>query len=71
MSLSQGELDARAATDIAVQFIRQYRLTALPKGATKANGKWTVKVDVGVLDTRIATVEVDAKTKQILEYNIP
>jgi hypothetical protein len=71
LSHSQGELDARTATDVAVRFIKQYRLAALPKGATKANGKWVVKVDVGVLDTRIATVEIDAKTSQILEYNIP
>ena len=71
MSTAQRELDARAATDIAVQFIRQHKMYAQPKSANKVAGKWIIKVDVGALSVRVATIEIDAKTKEILTYDIP
>ena len=71
MTTAQRELDARGATDIAVQFIRQHKMYAQPKSANKVAGKWIVKVDVGALSVRLATVEIDARTREILNYDIP
>ena len=66
-----GVKDAADATQIAIQFLMKYSLYNKPKGATLANGKWTVKVDVGLTIVRLATVEIDATNREILSYNIP
>jgi len=62
---------APQATDIAVSFVSKHRFFARPLSAIRENGHWLVKIDVGPLAKEIASVKIDAKTGEILEYDIP
>jgi len=62
---------APQATTIAVSFIKKYRFTARPLKAVRENDAWSVEIDVGPLKPIIAKVKLDAKSGEILEYNIP
>ena len=62
---------APQATEIAVSFVTKHRFFARPLSAVQENGNWVVKIDVGPLAREIASVKIDAKTGEILEYDIP
>lgn len=62
---------ADKAMEIAHSFIKKYSPVALPLKAAKKNDVWLVDIDVGALAVKIAKVKVDAKTGDILSYNIP
>jgi hypothetical protein len=62
---------AEKAMDIAHSFIKKYSPVALPLKADKQGTIWLVDVDVGALATKIAKVKVDAKTGDVLSYDIP
>jgi len=62
---------ADKAMEIAHAFIKKYVPVALPMKAGRENDVWLVDVDVGALTVKIARVKVDAKTGDILGYEIP
>jgi uncharacterized membrane protein YkoI len=62
---------AEEATEIARSFIKKYRIIALPVKAVREDDVWNVEIDVGPLAVRIAKVKVDAKTGNIMSYEIP
>ncbi len=62
---------APKATAIAESFIKKYRFFARPLKAIREGDIWLVEIDVGPLTPIIAKVKVDAKSGEILEYNIP
>ena len=62
---------APQATEIAIAFVGKHRFFARPLSAIRENGNWVVKIDVGPLAKEIASVKIDAKTGEILEYEIP
>jgi len=62
---------APQATEIAMSFVSEHRFFARPLSAARENGHWIVKIDVGPLAREIASVKIDAKTGEILEYDIP
>ena len=63
--------NAEEATEIASSFIKKYRLIALPIKAVKEGEVWNVEIDVGPLAVKLAKVRVDAKTGNIISYEIP
>ena len=65
--------DASHATEIAVSFLKKHYPFRLlyPKRATLEGDIWIVEVDIGLLAIRIAKVMVDAKTSEIVEYDVP
>lgn len=62
---------ATEAMDIAHTFIKKYSPVALPLKAIREGNVWLVDIDVGALAVKIAKVKVDAKTGDILSYEIP
>jgi len=62
---------ADKAMEIAHSFIKKYSAVALPMKAVKEGDVWLVDVDVGALAVKVAKVRVDAKTGDILSYEIP
>lgn len=62
---------ADKAMDIAHSFIKKYSPVALPLKAVKEGDVWLVDIDVGPLAVKIAKVKVDARTGDILSYEIP
>ncbi len=62
---------ADKAMDIAHSFIKKYSPVALPLKAVKEGDVWQVDIDVGALAVKIAKVKVDARTGDILSYDIP
>ena len=62
---------APQATEIAMSFVEKHRFFARPLSAVRENGNWVVKLDVGPLGREISSVKIDAKTGEILEYDIP
>ncbi|GEM_PF-1146641 len=62
---------ADKAMDIAHSFIKKYSPIALPLKAVKEDDIWLVDIDVGALTVKIAKVKVDARTGDILSYEIP
>lgn len=62
---------AEEAMDIAHTFIKKYSTVALPMKAVKEKDVWYVDVDVGALATKIAKIRIDARTGDILDYEIP
>lgn len=67
-----GEVKSAAeATKIARSYVGKYRFFARPIKAVRENDTWFVDLDVGALDTEIAKVKIDAKSGEILEYDIP
>ncbi len=62
---------ADKAMDIAHSFIKKYSPVALPLKAVKEGDVWSVDIDVGALAVKVAKVKVDARTGDILSYEIP
>lgn len=62
---------ADKAMEIAHSFIKKYSPVALPLKAVKEEDVWLVDIDVGALAVKIAKVKVDARTGDILSYEIP
>jgi len=62
---------ADKAMEIAHSFIKKYSPVALPLKAVKEDDVWTVDIDVGALAVKVAKVKVDARTGDILSYDIP
>jgi uncharacterized membrane protein YkoI len=62
---------AREATEIARSFIQKYRFIARPLKAVREDDTWLVEIDVGPWSVKVAKVKLDAKSGDILEYNIP
>jgi len=62
---------ADKAMEIAHSFIKKYVPVALPLKAVKEGNVWLVDIDVGALAVKVAKVKVDARTGDILSYDIP
>ena len=62
---------ADKAMEIAHSFIKKYSPVALPLKSVKEGDVWLVDIDVGALAVKIAKVKVDARTGDILSYEIP
>ena len=62
---------ADKAMEIAHSFIKKYSPVALPLKAVKEGDVWLVDIDVGALAVKVAKVKVDARTGDILSYEIP
>jgi uncharacterized membrane protein YkoI len=62
---------ATEAMDIAHSFIKKYVPVALPIRTVREDDVWLVDIDVGALAVKIAKVKVDARTGDILSYEIP
>jgi len=62
---------ADKAMEIAHSFIKKYSPVALPLKAQRQDDVWLVDIDVGPLAVKIAKIKVDAKTGDILSYDIP
>jgi hypothetical protein len=62
---------AKAATEIALAYLKRYYTFSKPKRAVKEGVVWSVEVDVGVWATKIAKVKIHAATGDILEYTVP
>lgn len=63
--------NAQQATEIAMEFLRKYHTYSSPKRAVKQDSAWLVQADVGLFETRIAKILIDARTGEILDYVIP
>lgn len=62
---------ADKAMEIAHSFIKKYSPVALPLKAERQDDIWLVDIDVGALAVKVAKVKVDARTGDILNYEIP
>lgn len=62
---------ADKAMEIAHSFIKKYVPVALPLKAVRQDDVWLVDIDVGALAVKVAKVKVDARTGDILSYEIP
>ena len=62
---------ADKAMEIAHSFIKKYSPVALPLKAVREDDVWLVDIDVGALAVKVAKVKVDARTGDILSYEIP
>ena len=62
---------ADKAMEIAHSFIKKYVPVALPLKAVRTDDVWLVDIDVGALAVKVAKVKVDARTGDILSYDIP
>lgn len=62
---------ADKAMEIAHSFIKKYSPVALPLKAMREDDTWLVDIDVGALAVKVAKVKVDARTGDILSYEIP
>jgi hypothetical protein len=62
---------AEKAMEIAHAFIKKYVPVALPLKAVKEKDVWLVDIDVGALSVKVAKVKVDARTGDVLSYDIP
>jgi len=62
---------ATEATRIATSFLKQYYSFLRPISAKKDNDHWIVQVDVGIVVSQIADVEIDASTADITGYSFP
>lgn len=62
---------ADKAMEIAHTFIKKYSPVALPLKAVREDDVWLVDIDVGALAVKVAKVKVDARTGDILSYEIP
>jgi hypothetical protein len=64
-------ITAEQATEIALKFIKKHRNYARLLNATKESNVWHVKFDVGITIDKIALVNVDIHSGQILDFDIP
>jgi uncharacterized membrane protein YkoI len=61
---------ALEATKIAQSYIGKYRWFSRPLKAVREDDTWFVDLDVGAFNTIVAKVKIDAKSGEILEYNM-
>ena len=66
-----GVSDASEATEVATRFVRQYYPLCWPKRAERQDDVWRVEINFSIVGERIGWVEVDARTGQILRYELP
>lgn len=67
-----GEIKSAAeATKIATDFLKAYYGFLRPVSASREDGTWLVKVDVGVLSREIAEVKVEVATGTVASYSLP
>lgn len=59
---------ADQATEKAVQFVKKYFAFQQPISARQADGKWLVKINVGIFQEQIATVTIDATSGDVTAY---
>ncbi len=64
-------ISADAASDLALIFAKKARIFAMPVSARREDDIWIVEVDLGLFESRIGNVRVDAKTGRILDYQFP
>ena len=62
---------AEKAMEIAHSFIKKYNAVALPLKAMREDDTWLVDIDVGALAVKVAKVKIDARTGDIVSYEIP
>lgn len=62
---------ADRAMEIAHSFIKKYSAVALPLKAVREDDSWLVDIDVGALAVKVAKVKIDARTGDVLSYEIP
>ena len=63
---------ASEATDIALKLLEPHCLfQRRPRSAVKKEDVWTVRIDVGLFFRELATVTIDAKSGEVLSYDIP
>ena len=62
---------ATEATEIAQKFVSKHRLFSRPIKAVRKDDTWVVEIDIGSIISSIATVKIDAKSGDILEYSFP
>jgi hypothetical protein len=62
---------AEEATDKARSFVKKYRAYAKPLRAIRVGECWSVEIDVVAFISKIAKIKIDAKTGDVVEYNIP
>ena len=58
------------ATRIAEAFLKKRRYFPRPIKAMREKDNWLVELDVGLLDTKIARMKIDAQSGKIIEYDI-
>lgn len=59
---------AQEAINIAGEFIEPHYPWYRPIKAASENGVWIVEFDVGAIKTEVATVRIDASTREITEF---
>jgi hypothetical protein len=59
---------AQEAIKIAQEFIEPYYPWHQPVKAAREDGTWIVEFDVGAIKVQIATVKIDASTREIKEF---
>ena len=62
---------APEATKIAETFVKKHRFFSRLIKAVRRDDIWYVEIDVGGVITSVATVNIDAKSGDILEYMFP
>jgi hypothetical protein len=62
---------AEEATELALKFVKRHRSYARLLKATKEGDTWHVRMDIGLIATKIATINIDAKNGQIIDYDLP
>ena len=62
---------ASEATKIAKDYVGKYRYFTRPLKAVRQNDTWYVDLDVGAFVTVVAKVKIDAKSGEVIEYDIP
>ncbi len=62
---------ALEATKIAKDYVGKYKFFLRPLKAVREDDTWFVDLDVGGFNTIVAKVKIDAKSGEIIEYNIP
>jgi hypothetical protein len=60
--------NARKATELALDFLKQYYFFTKPLKANRQNTTWIVDIDVGLLQTQIYTVKINANDGSIINY---
>ena len=69
--MSEEVKSAPEATQIAEKFVEKHFFFTRPLTAIRKDDTWTVEIDVGPIIISVATVKIDAKSREILEYSFP
>ncbi len=62
---------AEQATDSANRFLGKYYFLRSPVGARREDDRWIVRVDIGAFTPAVVTVTIDARSGDVLEYDLP